>query len=305
MPVIARNSAVAPPPSIFAIGEVLSETYVVRELLGAGGMGEVYEAHDLALNRRVAIKAHRPSLGQMCPVQKEAQALAAVHDPAVVSVFTVGSHRGIDYVVMERIHGESLATHLDRRFQRCEQFSVDETLDLLERLAQALSTVHDAGIAHRDVKPANVMLAPGDRVVLMDFGIFIPECDVGEQKTTPGTAEYMAPEAIRGEVAPGTAYLVDFYAFGIIACEMLIGHVPFEGATTSATLLQHLDADVPDLVARRPDVPRALAGLIESLLAKDPIERPESMHAVAWQLRGIRDRLDRNSHVSARTSTRC
>ena len=296
----ARPSEVAAPRSgIFAIGEVLSDTYVVRELLGAGGMGEVYEAHDLVLNRRVAIKAHQPSLAATFPVRKEAQALAAVRDPTVVAVYTVGTHRGIDYVVMERIHGVSLATHFARRFSRGETFTIDETLDILGRLAQGLATVHDAGIAHRDVKPGNIMLGPSDRVVLMDFGIFIPEIDVRAQSTTPGTAQYMAPEAIRGDVKPGTAYLVDLYAFGIIAYEMLAGSVPFIGKTTPLTLLQHLDAPVPSVLAARRDAPPALAALIESLLAKDPLERPQSMEAVAWQLRGIRDRVDRTSIVSA------
>jgi serine/threonine protein kinase len=283
----ADPSAFSSAVDIFPLGEVLSNTYEIRAVLGAGGMGQVFEAHDIPLNRRVAIKAPWPDLRES--VRKEAQALAAIRHPSMVSVYAIGQHNGVEYVVMERIYGVGLDTHLHRRRVRGETLAILEILDLLIAISDGLMAVHRAGIAHRDIKPSNIMLAPGNRLVLMDFGLFLPEFEVAGQTTVAGSPQYMAPEAISNEVQPGAGHLVDLYALGIVAYEMLTGDVPFNSEEIMEVWEKHLTVEVPDVRKMRPDTPSKLATLIASLLHKDPDERPQSIEAVQWQLRGIRD----------------
>lgn len=278
---------------IFQIGELLSDNYEVRSVLGAGGMGQVFEAHDLALNRRVAIKAAWPDLRDS--VRKEAQALAAIRHPSMVTVYAIGHHEGVEYVVMERIYGVSLDTHLHRRRSRGEPLTMIEVVDLLIDIGEGLTAVHRAGIAHRDVKPSNIMLAPGNRLVLMDFGLFLPEFEVAGQTTVAGSPQYMSPEAISNEVQAGAGHLVDLYALGIVAYEMLTGDVPFNSEEIMVVWEKHLTVDVPDVRMQRPDTPPRLGELVRSLLLKDPTERPQNIETVVWQLRSIRTHLDRPS----------
>ena len=272
----------------FALGEVLSGVYEIRGILGAGGMGQVFEAQDTVLNRRVAIKVAWPEMGEGV-IRKEAQALAAIRHPSMVTVYTVGEHRGMEYVVMERIYGVSLEAHLFRMRTKRETLSAREVIELLLAIAQGLVAVHRAGIAHRDVKPANIMLAPGNRVVLMDFGLFLPEFDVAGQATVAGSPQYMSPEAIANEVEPGRGHLVDLYALGVLGFELLAGEAPFVSDLINEVWDMHLYDPVPDIRARRPDVPDRLARLIDELLSKEPSERPQDIDAVVWQLEAQRD----------------
>jgi serine/threonine-protein kinase len=287
--VAANLSALDAPTDIFSLGEILSGTYEIRGVLGAGGMGQVFEAHDLPLNRRVAIKAPWPDLRES--VRKEAQALAAIRHSSMVSVYAMGVHRGVEYVVMERIYGISLDTHLHRRRTRGEQLPVLEVVDLLIAISDGLTAVHRAGIAHRDIKPSNIMMAPGNRIVLMDFGLFLPEFEVAGQTTVAGSPQYMAPEAISNEVQQGAGHLVDLYALGIVAYELLTGDVPFNSEDIMDVWEKHLTVEVPDIRRLRPDTPPRMASLIASLVAKDPLERPQSIEAVLWQLRALSEVL--------------
>jgi serine/threonine-protein kinase len=273
---------------IFQIGELLAETYEIRTVLGAGGMGQVFEAHDVVLNRRVALKVAWPDLQES--VRKEAQALAAIRHPAMVQVYCVGRHGGHEFVVMERLYGVSLDAHLHRRRVAGEQLSTREVIDLLVPVCDGLMAVHRAGIAHRDIKPANIMLAPGNRVVLMDFGLFLPEFEVTNQSTVAGSPQYMAPEAIANEVEAGAGHLVDLYALGVMAYEMIAGDAPFGGEEITDVWDKHLNAPVPDLLRQRPDASPRLVQLVNDLLAKDPQNRPQSVESVLWQLVAIRDR---------------
>src|SRR5438105_912579 len=133
------------PQTIFNVGEVLSEMYEIRSVIGSGGMGQVYEAQDVVLNRRVAIKAAWPHIGGT-PLRREAQAMAAIRHSSMVTVHLMARHRGIDYLVMERIYGVSLEAHLAQRRGADERFTVQETLDVLIALAEGLSAVHRAGV---------------------------------------------------------------------------------------------------------------------------------------------------------------
>ncbi len=274
------------PPDVFHVGEILAETFEIRALLGAGAMGQVFEAHDLALNRRVAIKAAWPHVPAEM-LRREAQAIAAIRHPGMISIYGVGRHREVPYVVMERLYGLTLEDHLQNRREGAVPFGIGEVLEILAGLAEGLAAVHRGGVAHRDVKPDNVMLSPGNRVILMDFGIVLPEFEAKAGASVDGSPAYMAPETISEGVSPGDAFRVDLYALGVIAYEMLTGELPYDRASVPEMLIAHLHAPIPDVAAKRPDVPPKLARLVTELMAKDPLERPPSMDAVAFQLRAL------------------
>jgi serine/threonine-protein kinase len=275
---------------IFAAGEIVAGVYEVRTLLGAGGMGEVYEAHDRTLNRRVAIKVVRPTVDPDY-LLREGRALAAIHHPGIVSVHSMGKHRGIPFLVLERVRGLSLDRLLDERNARGERYPVPEAVDMLVAIADTLAVVHKAGLAHRDVKPGNVMLAPGGRVVLMDFGLVLPQVDRDGHRNIAGSLQYMPPEALTGAMAEGTASLGDVYALGVLAYELLTGHDAFDAETPTEMYRVKTRRPVPRPAQRRADIPRALDELVVQLMAPEPHDRPQGAEAALWQLRALRTRL--------------
>lgn len=271
----------------FAIGDVVGGgRYRLGELLGAGGMGVVYGARDLRLDRPVAIKVARtPELRPA--LRAEARALAAVRHPGVVVVHAMDEQDGHDLLVMERLVGRSLQARIDEAARTKRRFGIGETIDLLAALADVLSAAHAAGLAHRDLKPGNVMVC-GARVVLVDFGLVMPEVEIGHHDLAAGSAEYVAPEVILRAVAPGQGPLVDLYALGVLGFELLTGRTPFAARTVEQTLQNHLTKPVPDLGALRPEAPPGLVALIVDLLRREPDARPPSAEAVLWQLSALR-----------------
>lgn len=283
----------------FEIGETVSGNYEIRGLLGEGGMGSVYEAHDRALNRRVAIKISRPDAAPTF-LRAEARALAAIRHPCMAVVHSFGKHRDIEYLVMERVLGTSLRQHVDQRRRLGQPFSIADAVDILIALADGLAVVHRAGVAHRDIKPSNIMIAPRNRVVLLDFGLFRAEYDA-ESGDPVGSPEYMAPEVISDRLEPGAGARADIYALGIVAFEILTGTVPYEANSTHEILERHLHAPIPDLCMLRTDVPPALGALVREMLAKSPSDRPQSAEDVLWQLQSIRTQV---AHAQAAPSVR-
>ncbi|MDP9151924.1 MAG: protein kinase [Myxococcota bacterium] len=275
--------------ALFSIGEVIADNYEVRAVLGTGGMGEVYDAHDRMLNRRVAIKVVRPTI-KPDYLLREGRALAAIHHQGIVGVHTMGTHRGVSFLVLERVNGLSLDRLIEERRRRGERFAVGEALDLLVAIAEALTFVHKAGLAHRDVKPANVMLAPGGRVVLMDFGLVLPHADRAGHKSVAGSLQYMAPEALTGGVAEGAANLLDVYAFGVLAYELLCGTVPFDEADPIQMYRTKTTAPSPRVLLQRADVPALLDELVAQLMAPAPHDRTQGAELALWQLRSLRTR---------------
>jgi serine/threonine protein kinase len=279
--------------TLFQVGDVLNDTYQIRALLGEGGMGQVFDARDRPLNRDVAIKAYWPTTHFITSglLQREAQALAAIQHPGLATVYTLGRHREVEYLVMERIRGAGLDEEMIRRHRIGARLPMRDTIRILLAIADVLHAVHEAGCLHRDVKPGNVMLAGRERVVLMDFGLFLPEGELSGRPDLAGSPNYMAPESIRDHVLAGAGHLVDLYALGVIAFELLAGRLPFTSGSLEEIFDQHLHAPVPDLAGLAPEAPPRLAALACQLLAKDPYDRPES-EEVAWRLRAIRDDHD-------------
>jgi serine/threonine protein kinase len=248
-------------------------------------MGQVFEAQDLALDRRVAVKAAWPDIPSWA-IHQEARALAAIRHEALPTVHGIGIHRRTDFIVMERIFGLSLEDHLRQRQQVDESFGVEEVLWLAQKIAEGLAVVHMAGIAHRDVKPANVMLTPDRRVVLMDFGLMLPEVVMRFQQDIAGSPAYMAPEAIDNDLAPGAGKLLDVYGLGVTLYELLTGQLPFDAETIDA-IREQQKRGAPDIRSLRPDVGDAFASLLEQMLSPSPHDRPESAESLVWQIRDL------------------
>jgi serine/threonine protein kinase/CheY-like chemotaxis protein len=270
----------------FEVGEYIGDTYLLQRVLGRGGMSHVFEAEDARLSRRVAIKVVDDAELGATTLLLEAKALAGIRHPGLPIVHGLGSHRGWTYLVLERLYGVDLERHITNSDGTTKRLDPHEALPILASIAEVLAAVHRAGMAHRDLKPGNVMLCPLQRVVLLDFGIAIPEVDAAHFIRC-GTPRYLAPEVVRGTIAPGRAHLVDAYAFGAVAFELFAGRPVFESDSTVQMLEHHLGTPAPDLASFRPDLPGQIHALVAACLTKDPGERPSDMEALAGDLRSI------------------
>ena len=271
----------------YAPGDVIGGAYEVLSLLGHGGDGAVFEAKDRVLGRVVAVKVS----SEVGWLKNEAVSLAAIRHPGLPVVHAFGVERALAYLVFERVRGVELAVEQRRRAGRGESFSIAEVLAILTSLADALAAVHRAGLVHRDIKPENVLLTPDGRTVLVDFGLVSSARDATSDASADlcaGTPLYMAPETILKSVKAGAAHLLDVYAFGVVAFELLTSRPPFECSNTVELFLAHVESPPPSPASLRRDTPAALAALIVDLLEKDPQSRPESMDAVLVRLRAIR-----------------
>jgi serine/threonine-protein kinase len=267
-------------------GTVLGDQYEIVGELGRGAMGIVLEAVDLRLRRPVAVKmATDARYG--ATLQDEAVALAAVSHPSLVSIYSAGSHDGAPYIVLERLRGISLEERVFERRRNGESFAVSEIAELGIEIACALNALHEAGLAHRDVKPANIMLCPPRRVVVTDLGLARPEYANAAGQRIVGTPAYMAPEVASADTSIGEGPRIDLYSLGVTLFELATMRLPYAGKNIAATLAMHVTAPVPSLADERDDLPGGLVSLIESLMAKDPHDRPMSGAAVVRALREV------------------
>ncbi|GAA3530956.1 hypothetical protein GCM10022234_30160 [Aeromicrobium panaciterrae] len=254
----------------------LSDRYRLDALIGDGGMGEVWKAHDPVLDRTVAVKVIRPHLADDFTVRErlrmEAKLAGSLRHPGIVDVFDYGEHVGADgrttpYLVMPLVDGVTLSQVLASR----TALPLGETMSIVAEMASALETAHASGIVHRDLKPANVMLTGSGRVMILDFGI--ARSAGGESLTQAGglvgTADYLSPEQAAGHPA---TYASDLYALGVVAYTCLTGAPPFHRDTDVGTALAHLHTPVPPLP---PELTTA-EPLVRSLLSKEPTHRPSA-----------------------------
>ncbi len=258
-------------------GFVLSSRFRLLERVASGGMGEVWAATDLVLERKVALKLTRPQrLEQQAVAERfkaEAQYAAKLSHPNIVEVFDFGEHEDLKYLVMEFIEGPTL----EELLVTDGPLTGDRVRTVLVQLAGALARAHENGIIHRDLKPANVIVSPDGYAKLMDFGIAKDED--AQTDTLPGavlgTTYYISPEQALGQrVTPRS----DLYSLGVLGHELLTGAKPFDRGTPIATALAHVADPPPQLP---PGVPTDLAEVIMACLAKEAEDRPGSAAEVA------------------------
>ncbi|HVM52339.1 MAG TPA: serine/threonine-protein kinase [Acidimicrobiales bacterium] len=264
---------------------VIGGRYELGAAIGAGGMATVVEGVDRQLGRRVAVKlldvrGADASLRER--FVREARTAATVHHPNVVTVFDAGEDDGTLFIVMERVEGRSLK---DVLLDRGRLGSAEATA-IVDQVLAGLGAAHSHGLVHRDVKPANVLVADDGIVKLADFGIAKPVDDLASSLTRTGqvigTVTYLAPEQAAG--APATPRS-DVYAAGVVLYELLAGHPPFAFDNPMATMLAHQRDEVPPLADQSPGLPADLVEVVERALAKDPAGRFADAAAMRSALR--------------------
>jgi serine/threonine protein kinase/Tol biopolymer transport system component len=269
-------------------------SFEILELLGSGGMGEVYRARDTSLKRDVAIKVLPASYSldpdRLRRFQLEAEAAAALNHPNILSIFHIGQHDGSPYIVAELLEGETLRERLRRGPMRLR-----ETLDIAADITRGLAVAHEKGIIHRDLKPENLFLTKDGRVKILDFGLakLLPTPAVSADGRTAtleeqtdrgrvlGTVGYMSPEQVRGLPADARS---DIFGFGAVLYEMLTRHRAFKGETSADTLSAILHSDPPALSASSSDIPPAPARVVRRCLEKSPEQRFQSAHDLGYAL---------------------
>jgi serine/threonine-protein kinase len=259
--------------SMAQVREILAGRYELLAVLGRGGMGVVYRAHDDVLGRVVAIKV-LPADRAEDPVfvarfEREARAAAALNHPNIVAVFDSGRDPETRFIVMEYVPGASLAQLLRQR----GRLPAGEAVEIAVQIASALSAAHRAGIIHRDIKPGNVMVDERSKVKVLDFGIAraVAATSLTNAAMVLGSASYMAPEVTLGETADERS---DIYSLGCVLYEMLSGRPPFTGELSAAIMHQHNAARPRPLRTLDPTTPAALDALVLQMLAKERNERP-------------------------------
>ena len=282
--------------------------YEVLALIGAGGMGEVYQARDTRLDRRVAVKVLTPELASdpefRARFEREAKAISALNHPHICGLYDIGREHDTEYLVLELLEGETLAARIERG-----PLPLAQVLRFGIEIADALEAAHRHGIVHRDLKPANIMLTAAG-IKLLDFGL--AKHTVGPagqafsmlatapgtgtaQGTIVGTLQYMAPEQVQGAAADART---DIFALGTILYEMATSRRAFEAKTQASLIAKILETDVPAVSTLAPLTPPALDHVVQRCLAKEPGDRWQTVHDLRMELQWIQA-LGSRSDVSA------
>ena len=269
--------------------------YEILEVLGTGGMGEVYKARDQSLGRDVALKILPPDLAKdpkrLARFKEEAKAVAALDHPNIVTIYSVDEADGLHFLTMELVRGSTLSRVIESSGLSLERF-----LELAMPIAQAVSAAHERGILHRDLKPANIMVSETGEIKILDFGLAKPigamaETSDSEYSTETmdggrivGTVPYMSPEHLQGQTADQRS---DIFSLGVVFFEMLTGRRPFKG-TTAAEIVSGILRDAPPPIEEsRGDYPHHLSRVMRRCLRKDPQRRWQTARDLCNELQEI------------------
>jgi hypothetical protein len=288
--------------------------YQITSLLGAGGMGEVYRAHDPRLNRDVAIKilpaAFLADVDRHARFEQEARAAASLNHPNILAVFDIGQQDGAPYIVSELLTGETLRARLTNGAP-----PVRKSVEIAIQLAQGLAAAHESGIVHRDLKPENLFVTTGGRVKILDFGLAkltedrsafaeFSQSPTTSHGTRPGvvlgTVGYMAPEQVRGQRADHRS---DIFSFGVVLYEMLSGRRAFSRETEVQTLNAILEATPASLPVVERHIPATLARIVDRCLSKDSHGRFQTASDLVFALEGVTIHGDSPAAPVARSGT--
>lgn len=260
-----------------APGVALDGRYRLEKRIAVGGMGEVWVAHDLSLARDVAVKVLREEFagdpGFLERFRTEARNAARLSHPNIAQPFDYGEVDGSGYIVMELVPGEPMSELLARE----PVLPLPRLLPILAQTARGLHAAHVAGVVHRDVKPGNILISPGGRVKITDFGVSLASNQISLTATgmVMGTAQYLSPEQALGRPATPSS---DIYSLGVVAYEALAGRRPFTGESAVDIAVAHVNRPVPPLPRT---VDPTMADIVMRMLAKDPADRPRSAASLA------------------------
>lgn len=289
---------------------IIKERYQVHELLGEGGMAEVFRATQLNLDRDVAVKFIKSNMIADDQFAKrfeiEAKAVARLSHPHILQVYDFDrDENGRFFMVMELLKGVDLATYLRELNNKGERVTIGDAVAIVRSVAEALRYAHRKGIVHRDIKPHNIFLTDDHRVMVMDFGI--AKILTGDKSATQagmmvGSPHYFAPEQ---GTEKNTDHRVDVYALGVVFYELLVGKVPFDADSTVGIIAKHLNMPVPDPNNLRPGTPFAATAIVMRAMAKDPIVRYPDMDSLIQDLDELEATLGAQSvYASTRANTR-
>jgi Tol biopolymer transport system component len=265
--------------------------YEILTPLGAGGMGEVYRARDTRLDRDVAIKILPESVARdperLARFDREAKAVAGLSHPGILAMYDAGTEDGVAFAVMELLEGETLRARLD-----AGRLPLSKATDLAKQVASGLAAAHAKGITHRDIKPENIFVTRDGRAKILDFGLAKQTADAGGSEATHlqpvtsagtvlGTVGYMSPEQVRAQEADARS---DIFSFGVVLYEMIAGRRPFVGDSAVQTMNAILTEDPPELTVDGRALPPALDRVVRHCLEKQPDERFQSAHDLAFAL---------------------
>lgn len=271
-------------------------SYEILAPLGSGGMGDVYRARDTHLNREVAVKVLSPAFADdpylLMRFRREANVLASLNHPNIVTIFDIGQESRAVYIAMELVEGKSLDEIL-----AAGALPTHEALDIAVQISTGLAVAHESGIVHRDLKPKNVMIRQDGLAKILDFGLSkraadFPSSDTEESTAATqegvllGTIDYMSPEQASGRP---TDFHSDQFSFGSLLYEMVTGKQPFHGETVPQTLAAIIEDDPKPIASLNPEVPGAIEAIVHRCMAKKPERRYASTQELARQLGKIRD----------------
>lgn len=271
---------------------ILGDRYQLGEMIGTGGMADVYVAEDQRLHREVAVKILRSDLARdpsfVTRFNKEALAVAALNHPGIVSVYDSGKEDSpsgaMPYIVMEYVEGKTLREIAHKG----ERFPLQRAVEIVEGILVALQYSHKNGIVHRDIKPGNIMITDAGDVKVMDFGIARALADGGATMTSTwnivGTAQYLSPEQATGTQADARS---DLYSVGCLFYELVSGKPPFSGDTPVAIAYQHVSTPLTPVTEIEPSLDPALDNFCSVALAKDPADRYQSANAMLKDLKKL------------------
>ncbi len=263
-------------------GMIVGERYEIISRIGSGGMADVYKAKDHKLNRLVAVKVMKAEFSQdkgfISKFRKEAQAAAGLAHPNVVNVYDVGEDNGIYYIVMELVQGITLKDYITRK----GKLSVREATSIAIQVSLGLEAAHKSNIVHRDVKPQNIIISVDGKVKLSDFGIARAASSNTISSNVMGSVHYSSPEQVRGGYSDAKS---DIYSLGITMYEMVTGRVPFDGDTTVAIAIKHLQEEIVSPRKYVPDLPYSLEQIILKCTQKSVDRRYASMSEVIEDLK--------------------
>lgn len=266
----------------------VSDRYEIIRRVGGGGMADVYLAKDLILDREVAVKVLKSQFAEdeefIRRFRREAHSAAAMSHPNIVNIYDVGEEKNDYYIVMEYVEGQTLKEYIAAN----QRLSTEETVRILRQVTSAVAHAHDNHIVHRDIKPQNILISPNGTAKVTDFGISraISDATITHTNSVLGSVHYLSPEQARGGYV---TYQSDLYSLGVVAYEMLTGHVPFTADTPVSIAIKHMQDTFPSVREKLPSVPQSLENLIMKAVAKDPQNRFTTGHTMLADLDTILD----------------